>query len=147
MRCSFRQIFARRGCGRNRDRAPQPIAAALMTMTLLIAPAAMPVHAADLAAGQKMFARCRICHAIAAGAPSTVGPNLHGLFGRKAGSLPGFDYSAAMKASGVTWNADTLSEYLRDPRGFIPGSRMAFPGIEQDAELADLIAYLKQATN
>lgn len=115
-------------------------------MILLIAPAATPVRAADLGAGQKIFARCRICHTTAAGAPSTVGPNLHGLFGRKAGSLPGFDYSPAMKASGVTWNADTLTKYLRDPRGFIPGNRMAFPGIENDAELADLVAYLKQAT-
>lgn len=105
-----------------------------------------PVRAADLAAGQKTFAKCRICHSIAAGAPSTVGPNLHGLFGRKAGSLPDFDYSAAMKTSGIIWNSDTLTKYLRDPRGFIPGNRMAFPGIDNDVELTNLIDYLKQAT-
>ena len=75
-----------------------------------------------------------------------VGPNLHWLLGRKAGSLPDFDYSAAMKTSGVVRNADTLAEYLRDPRGFVPGNRMAFPGIKNDVELTDLIGYLKQAT-
>lgn len=125
-----------------------------MPMTIpTIVPAAMlalllatPVRAMDLAAGQKMFAKCRICHTVSAGAPSTVGPNLHGVFGRKAGSLPGFDYSPAIKTSGVTWDAATLARYLRDPSGFIPGNRMAFPGIKDDSELAELIAYLKQAT-
>lgn len=108
--------------------------------------AAMPSHAADLAAGQKMFAKCHICHTVAAGAPSTVGPNLHGLFGRKAGSVGDFGYSPTMKASGITWDDDTLTQYLRDPKGFIPGNRMAFPGIKNNAALSDLIAYLKRVT-
>ena len=103
-------------------------------------------RAADLAAGQKIFARCRICHTVAAGAPSEVGPNLHGLFGRKAGSVADFAYSPAMKASGITWDEATLAKFLRDPRGFIPGNRMAFPGIKDNQQLADLLAYLKQAT-
>ena len=119
---------------------PVPIA---LLLTLLIA---VPAGAADLAAGAKIFAKCRICHTVAAGAPSAVGPNLHGLFGRKAGSLPGFSYSAAMKASGVTWDDAALARYLRDPKGFIPGGRMAFPGIKDEGELADVIAYLKQVT-
>lgn len=108
--------------------------------------AARSPRAADLAAGQKIFARCRICHAVAAGAPSAVGPNLHGLFGRKAGSVTDLAYSPAMKASGITWDNATLTKFLRDPRGFIPGNRMAFPGIKNNQQLADLIAYLKQAT-
>lgn len=108
--------------------------------------ATAPASAADHMTGEKLFAKCRICHAVAAGTPSTVGPNLHGLFGRKAGSLPNFDYSEAMKTSGVIWDADNLVKYLRDPKGFIPGNRMAFPGIADDAALRELIAYLKQAT-
>jgi cytochrome c len=102
--------------------------------------------AADLSVGQKIFARCQICHTVVTGAPSKVGPNLHGLFGRKAGSVADFAYSPAMKASGITWDDATLAKFLRDPRGFIPGNRMAFPGIKDKKQLADLIAYLKQAT-
>jgi cytochrome c len=122
-----------------------PIPAIMLAALLLTIVPAAASYAADLAAGQQMFARCRICHTLAAGAPSAVGPNLHGLFGRKAGSLNDFDYSPAMKASGITWDDDTLAKYLRDPKGFIPGNRMAFPGIEDKKELADLIAYLRQA--
>jgi cytochrome c len=116
------------------------------TSILLALCAALPVQAADLAAGQKIFAKCRICHSAAAGGPSAVGPNLHGLFGRKAGSIGDFAYSLAMKASGITWNNDTLAKYLRDPKAYIPDNRMAFPGIKDEAELSDLLAYLKQAT-
>ena len=76
----------------------------------------------------------------------TVGPNLHGVFGRKAGSLDGYAYSAAMKNSGIVWDDETLAKYLRDPRGSMPGNKMAFPGIKNDEELANLLAYLHQAT-
>lgn len=107
---------------------------------------AVSAQAADVAAGQKIFAKCRVCHTLAAGAPSTVGPNLHGLYGRKAGSLAGFGYSKAMKAAGIVWDDDTLAQYLRDPKAFIPGNRMAFPGIKNGEEIANLLAYLKQAT-
>ncbi len=116
---------------------------AVLSIVLLTTTAA---HAADLDAGKKIFARCKICHTIEAGAHSTVGPNLHGLFGRKAGSLENFNYSAAMKASGITWDDDTLTKYLHDPKAFVPGDKMAFPGIKDDAEIENLIAYLKQAT-
>jgi cytochrome c2 len=118
------------------------IATALLAVVLNAAPA----PAADLDAGRKEFAKCRICHTVAAGAPSTVGPNLHGLFGRKAGSVGDFDYSPAMRASGIVWDDDTLAKYLRDPRADIPGGRMAFPGVGDEKALADLIAYLKQVT-
>ncbi|HUC10850.1 MAG TPA: cytochrome c family protein [Stellaceae bacterium] len=121
-----------------------PVAVAGALLIGLVA--AAPSRAADLAAGKRLFAKCRICHTVAAGAPSTVGPNLHGLFGRKAGSLADFNYSPAMKASGVTWNDGSLAKYLRDPKAFIPGNRMAFPGVSDDSELAGLLAYLKQVT-
>jgi cytochrome c len=102
--------------------------------------------AADAAAGEKVFARCKICHTVQAGGPNTVGPNLHGVFGRKAGSADGFSYSAAMKDSGITWDDETVAKYLRDPRGAIPGNKMAFPGIKNEEEIANLLAYLHQAT-
>ena len=102
--------------------------------------------AADAAAGEKVFVRCKICHTVQAGGPNTVGPNLHGVFGRKAGSADGFSYSAAMKDSGITWDDETVAKYLRDPRGAIPGNKMAFPGIKNEEEIANLLAYLHQAT-
>jgi cytochrome c len=102
--------------------------------------------AADTAAGEKVFARCKICHSVQAGAPSPVGPNLHGVFGRKAGSVEGFNYSEAMKNSGIVWDDETLTKYLRDPRGSLPGNKMAFPGLKNDDEMANLLAYLHQAT-
>jgi cytochrome c len=116
--------------------------------TLLLALlAAASARAADLAAGKDIFARCRICHSVAAATPSTVGPNLHGLFGRRAGSLGDYDYSPAMKQSGVVWNDATLAKFLRDPKAFIPGNKMGFPGIDDAAEIQNLLAYLKQATD
>jgi cytochrome c2 len=115
-------------------------------LPLLFLAAAMAAPAMAQSAGAAVFNRCKVCHALAAGAHSPVGPDLHGLFGRAAGTAPGFSFSPAMTKSGVVWNDDTLSKFLRDPQGFIPGNRMGFPGIKDDKELTDLLAYLKQAT-
>ena len=93
-----------------------------------------------------MFNRCRICHTVEAGGRNGAGRNLHGLFGRKAGTVEHFAYSAAMKNSGVVWDEATLARYLQAPKLFIPGTRMAFPGIASDKEVADLLAYLREAT-
>ena len=118
-------------------------AALVIVFSLLMPVAAL---AADTAAGQAAFAKYKICHTVEAGGRSPVGPNLHGVFGRKAGSLEGFSYSAAMKNSGIVWDDDSMAKYLRDPRGSMPGNKMAFPGVKNDEEMANLLAYLHQAT-
>jgi len=102
--------------------------------------------AADAEAGKAAFKRCQVCHRLEAGGAASIGPNLHGVFGRKAGSVEGFAYSEAMKNSGVVWDDETLAKYLSDPKGFVPGNKMAFPGIKNEAELTNLLAYLKQAS-
>jgi len=118
---------------------------AISTLTILLFLMPRPGEAADTAAGQAVFNRCKICHSLEAG-KNMVGPSLHGLFGRKAGTADNFTYSAAMTDSGIVWTDDTLTKYLRDPKQVVPGGKMAFPGIKDDQQIADLLAYLQQAT-
>jgi cytochrome c len=99
----------------------------------------------DAAEGEKVFNKCKACH-VADEAQNRVGPHLVGLFGRQAGSVEGFKYSDAMKESGVTWSEETIAEYIADPRGYIKGNRMAFVGLKDEQDIANLIAYLKEAT-
>ena len=100
--------------------------------------------AQDVDAGKKVFNQCRACHQIGPTAKNAVGPELNGVIGRKAGSVEGFSYSDAMKNSGITWDEESLSKYLKDPKGFIAGNKMAFAGVKKDDDLKNLIAYLKE---
>ena len=120
----------------------------ILSGAVVLVPLALVAQAqgvGDAQRGTQVFAQCKICHSLEAG-KNMVGPSLHGLIGRKAGSAPGFAYSPAMKNSNVTWNNDTLSKYLSDPKAFIPGDKMAFTGIKDPTKLGDLLAYLNQAT-
>lgn len=95
--------------------------------------------------GKKVFNKCRACHVVDK-PQNRVGPHLVGLFGRQAGSVEDFKYSDAMKESGVTWNEETIAEYVADPRSYIKGNRMAFAGLRDEEDIEDLIAYLQEAT-
>jgi cytochrome c len=97
----------------------------------------------DPARGESLYSRCQGCHSIDV---DRVGPRHAGLFGRKAGSLDGYNYSDAMRAAGLVWEESTLDRFLTAPRELIPGTKMPFAGIADAQERADLIAWLKQAT-
>lgn len=114
---------------------------------LLILPGA--ARAQDAAAGQRVYNQCRACHTIDQGGRNTVGPNLHGIFGRRAGSLEGFRYSAAMRAKGeegLSWTEETLRAYIADPKAVVPGGSMSYVGLRSAPQMDDLIAYLRQAS-
>ena len=100
--------------------------------------------AQDAAAGEKVFAKCKICHQVGEAAKNGVGPVLNGVVGRKAGSEEGYNYSTANKSSGLTWDDATLKQYLKNPRAMVPGTKMIFPGISSEKDIDDVIAYLKQ---
>ncbi|MEJ0061285.1 MAG: cytochrome c family protein [Terricaulis sp.] len=119
---------------------PEEIAAAVAAL-----PA--PYTEANYDNGKRNFAQCRSCHTFEEGAGNRVGPNLHGVFGREVGSVEGFSYSQAVQDADFTWDADRLDHWLANPRTFLPGNRMAFIGIRDEAQRRDLIAYLMIETS
>ena len=126
-----------------------------LALAIVMAAIATPGAAQDFsggvaAKGKAVFARCSGCHAVGAGATNKAGPHLNDLIGRVAGSLPGYKYSPAMIEAGkggLAWTGETLWTFLTNPRESVPGNKMAFPGMKNPAELADLIAYLAIQTD
>ena len=100
--------------------------------------------AQDVAAGEKSFNKCRACHQVGETAKNTIGPALNGLFGRKSGTVEGFNYSEANKNSGITWDDAVFADYIKDPKAKIPGTKMAFAGVKNEQEVKDLTAFLAQ---
>eukprot|EP00798_Chlamydomonas_sp_ICE-L_P024070 gene24070-9646_t len=102
--------------------------------------------AGDVANGEKIFkTKCSQCHVAETGGGNKQGPCLGGLFGRVSGSVAGFSYSKANKEKAVTWNEETLYDYLLNPKKYIPGTKMVFAGLKKEGDRADLIAFLKEA--
>jgi cytochrome c len=122
-------------------------AIALFAAMSIVALSAGQSQAQDAAAGEKIFAKCKACHAVPSDDKNKIGPSLKGVIGRTAGTHEGFKYSPAMTDAGkggLVWDDAKLTEYLHDPKAVVKGTKMAFPGIKKDDEVANVIAYLKQ---
>ncbi|NRB05096.1 MAG: cytochrome c family protein [Rhodobacteraceae bacterium] len=96
----------------------------------------------DATKGQRVFKKCAACHS-ADPAQRKPGPHLQDILGRPAGSVEGFKYSASMAEAGLVWHESTLRAFLADPKGTVPKTRMGFRGIKKEADLTNLMAYLK----
>ncbi|RBP14075.1 cytochrome c [Roseiarcus fermentans] len=116
----------------------------IMSALALAASAGAAQAAGDPAAGAATFKLCKVCHQVGETAKNFVGPNLNGVVGRKAGTVPGYNYSDANRNSGLIWDEATLTKYLHSPRAVVPGTKMAFPGLPKDQDVANVIAYLAQ---
>jgi len=114
-------------------------------LTLCVLTASMgPALAQSAEAGERVYAQCRACHQVGENAKNLVGPQLNGMFGRKTGTVEGYNYTDANKNANITWDEKTFSEYIVDPKGKIPGTKMAFAGLKNPQQVTDLIAFLKQ---
>lgn len=124
----------------------------LPALVIAAVAAAAPVAAyaapteAQLKRGKLLFMQCQACHQLKAGAPSVLGPNLAGLMGRKAATLPGFRYSPALQKANLSWDAATLDQWLQRPGALVPGNTMAFAGMPKAEDRAALIAWLTVET-
>ncbi len=140
-------------CGGGEQKTEDTAAADAPAAANVAAPAAAPAAVAvaystltgDAAAGEKTFVQCKACHVLEEG-QNRVGPSLHGIIGRTAGQVAGFNYSAANKNSGKVWDEETLYAYLENPQAFMPGTKMIFAGLKQPQDRANVIAYLKTAS-
>jgi cytochrome c len=121
----------------------------------LVALAAGPVAADELdqrlaaaspKRGQLLYMQCKACHDVEPGLPHKVGPNLNGVFGRIAGTAPGFKYTDAMARSGVVWTPQTMDTFLKQPGAMIPGNGVVFLGVASDADRASLVVYLQSSS-
>jgi|APTNR8051073442_1049403.scaffolds.fasta_scaffold03884_10 cytochrome c len=129
---------------------PKPIAYAfctLITAATAATVASTPALSADLDLGEKVYtAKCARCHSLEVGGPQTDGPNLHGVFGRKAATAPGWEFSDALKQSNIVWTAETMNPYFAKPKEAVPGGTMNFIGLKKAEERDAVISYLEQAT-
>ena len=124
------------------------IRVAMIASLALIVGAAMPsAYAVDgnAARGQQLWRKCASCHTLEAGGRHRAGPNLHGIFGRTAGTAPNYKYSEALRNSGLVWTDETLNAFLADTEAFVPGTKM-YGGLSPEKDRADLLAFLHDAT-
>jgi len=116
----------------------------LIVAVVLIAVSSVSGMAQDAQKGKTVFNVCLVCHAIGPGAQNKIGPELNGLDGRNAGTVPNFDYSDANKNSGIVWNEESFEDYIRNPAAKIPDTKMTFAGVKNEQQVKDLWAYINQ---
>ena len=135
--------FAMRNISNDKPKVGQTMKAAkwIVTIGALFA-VASNAGAADAKKGQAAFAVCQACHTANNGGGNRIGPNLFGVVGRKAASLPGFYYSPALKSANVVWTDDKLKAWVMAPAKVVPGTRMVFAGVPDPNRAADIVAYL-----
>jgi len=123
------------------------IIAATMSVVLTFAATMALAQSGDATRGERLFnQQCKACHTVDKDGKNGIGPNLHGMFGQKAGAVEGFSFSEAMQKAGIVWDDKTTAEYLKDPKARVPDGKMVYAGLKQQAQLDDMIAYLKKAT-
>ena len=115
----------------------------LLAVAMIAAVPSLAVADVDLKKGKKVFRKCKACHAVGEKAKNKVGPQLNGVVDRKAGTVKGYKYSKAMKASGLTWDDATLDKYLTKPKDLVKGTKMIFGGLKKEKQRVNLIGYLK----
>jgi cytochrome c len=120
------------------------VAAFYVILTTALLAESGAAAAQDSAAGKAAFGKCQACHAVGMGAKNKLGPELNGLAVRKAGAVAGYQYSPALKNSGFAWDQASFAGFMQNPRLKVPGNKMAFAGIKDQAEIASLWAYLTQ---
>ncbi len=122
------------------------IIAATVSVVLAIAATEAAAQSGDAARGERLFnQQCKACHTVVKDGRNGIGPNLHGVFGSKAGAVQGFSFSEAMQKSGIVWDDKAMAEYLKDPKTRVPDGKMVYAGLKQQAQLDDMIAYLRKA--
>lgn len=121
---------------------------AAFSIALICAAGTVAAQSGDPEKGERLFnQQCKTCHTVDKGGRNGTGPNLFGIFGRKAGAVEGFAASEAIATSGIVWDEKSMADYLKDPKGKVPDTKMVYAGLKRAEQLADMIAYLKKATH